>query len=213
LAKPVILTVDDEVQVSNAIERDLKSKFSKQYSIIKTYSGAEALSTVDKLKQRDMQVALFLTDQRMPEMEGTEFLEQAIKIYPNARRVLLTAYADTDAAIQSINTLGVDYYLMKPWDPPEEKLFPVLRDLLIDWVANNLIINMKDRDYFVTAFLANSAFSDILFRWHDKGDCIKKYYLSKYQETTSALSTAISSPSPCSQTLRRTLPSKSRYRT
>jgi len=134
---PVILTVDDDVQVSNAIERDLKSQFGKAYKIIKTLSGGEALETVKQLKLRNDRIALFLTDQRMPEMEGTDFLQQAIEIYPNARRVLLTAYADTDTAIESINKLGLDYYLLKPWDPPEEKLYPMLTDLLNDWQINN----------------------------------------------------------------------------
>jgi thioredoxin reductase (NADPH) len=134
---PIILTVDDDVQVSNAIERDLKSQFGNAYKIIKTLSGREALETVKQLKLRNNQIALFLTDQRMPEMDGTEFLQQAIDIYPNARRVLLTAYADTDTAIESINELGLDYYLLKPWDPPEEKLYPMLTDLLDDWRINN----------------------------------------------------------------------------
>jgi thioredoxin reductase (NADPH) len=134
---PIILTVDDDVQVSNAIERDLRSQFGNTYKIIKTLSGKEALETVKQLKLRNDQIALFLTDQRMPEMDGTEFLQQAIDIYPNARRVLLTAYADTDTAIESINELGLDYYLLKPWDPPEEKLYPMLTDLLDDWRINN----------------------------------------------------------------------------
>jgi len=137
MAKPIILTVDDEIQVSNAIERDLRNQFGKEYRIIKTSSGAEALEVVHKLKQRNEQVALFLSDQRMPGMGGTEFLEQALEIYPKAQKVLLTAYADTDTAIKSINNLALDYYLLKPWDPPEEKLYPVLSDLLNNWNANN----------------------------------------------------------------------------
>jgi thioredoxin reductase (NADPH) len=137
MAKPIILTVDDDVQVSNTIERDLKKQYGKEYKVIKAYSGKEALETVNQLKQRDDQVALFLTDQRMPEMSGTEFLEQAIEIFPDARKVLLTAYADTDAAIESINKLGLNYYLLKPWDPPEEKLYPMLTDLLNDWQIYN----------------------------------------------------------------------------
>jgi len=137
MKKPVIVTVDDEIEVSNAIERDLRTEYGKEYKIIKTNSGREALETIRELKQRDDQIALFLTDQRMPEMEGTEFLEEAIKIYPNARKVLLTAYADTNAAIAAINKLGVDHYLMKPWDPPEERLYPVLTDLLDNWRSNN----------------------------------------------------------------------------
>lgn len=137
MKKPIILTVDDELEVSNAIERDLRSQFGKDYKIIRTNSGNEALDTVRQLKKRNDPIALFLTDQRMPEMEGTEFLEEAIKIYPNARKVLLTAYADTNAAITAINRLGLDHYLMKPWDPPEEKLYPVLTDLLSSWQSSN----------------------------------------------------------------------------
>jgi thioredoxin reductase (NADPH) len=137
MIKPIILTVDDEIEVSNAIERDLRSHFGKDYKIIKSNSGEEALETVRQLKKRDDQIALFLTDQRMPVMEGTKFLEEAIKIYPNARKVLLTAYADTNAAIAAINKLGLDHYLMKPWDPPEDNLYPVLSDLLVNWRSNN----------------------------------------------------------------------------
>jgi thioredoxin reductase (NADPH) len=137
MSKPVILTVDDELQVRNAIERDLRIKYDKDYRIIKTTSGAEALETTKQLKQRDDQVALFLADQRMPGMDGTDFLQEAVKIYPNAVKVLLTAYTDTKAAIDSINNVGLDYYLMKPWDPPEQNLYPVLDDLLNDWIANS----------------------------------------------------------------------------
>lgn len=137
MTKPIILTTDDEIQVGNAIERDLRRYFGKDYRIIKTTSGKEALEAIRQLKQRNDQVALFLTDQRMPEMEGTEFLEEAMKLYPEARKVLLTAYADTDAAIAAINKLALDYYLMKPWDPPEEKLYPILTDLLDDWHSVN----------------------------------------------------------------------------
>jgi thioredoxin reductase (NADPH) len=136
MAKPVILTVDDESQVRNAVERDLRIKYGQDYRIIKTASGAEALETCRQLKQRDDQVALFLADQRMPSMDGTEFLLEAKKIYPNAIKVLLTAYADTKAAIDSINSVELDYYLMKPWDPPDQNLYPVLDDLLNDWISN-----------------------------------------------------------------------------
>jgi len=137
MSKPIILTTDDEIEVGNAIERDLRKNYGKDYRIIKTTSGKEALETIRQLKQRNDQIALFLTDQRMPEMEGTEFLEEAMKLYPEARKVLLTAYADTDAAIAAINKLALDYYLMKPWDPPEEKLYPVVTDLLDDWRSIN----------------------------------------------------------------------------
>lgn len=135
MAKPIILTVDDEPQVLNAIERDLRQHYRNEYRILKASSGLEALETVRQLKGRNAPVALFLADQRMPTMSGTEFLAEARVLYPEARKVLLTAYADTEAAIQSINTIGLDFYLMKPWDPPEQTLYPVLDDLLSDWLA------------------------------------------------------------------------------
>jgi len=136
VAKPVILIVDDEPQVLNAVERDLRAHYRSDYRIIKAGSGNEALTAVKQLKQRNSPLSLFLVDQRMPEMTGTEFLGEALKFYPEARKVLLTAYADTEAAITSINSIGLDYYLMKPWDPPEQNLYPVLDDLLSDWAAN-----------------------------------------------------------------------------
>jgi thioredoxin reductase (NADPH) len=136
MAKPVILTVDDEPQVLSAIERDLRLHFSSEYRIIKSESGKEALQTVRSLKKRNTPVALLLVDQRMPEMSGTDFLAEAAKLYPAAKKALLTAYSDTQAAIKSINELGLDYYLMKPWDPPEKELYPVLDDLLGDWSVN-----------------------------------------------------------------------------
>jgi len=135
MAKPIIMTVDDEPQVLNAVERDLRQHYRGDYRIVKVGSGGEALETVQRLKERNDPIALFLVDQRMPSMSGTEFLAQAIKIYPEARKVLLTAYADTEAAIESINLVGLDHYLMKPWDPPEQNLYPVLDDLLSDWLA------------------------------------------------------------------------------
>jgi thioredoxin reductase (NADPH) len=136
VAKPIILSVDDESQVLQAIVRDLRQHYGKDYRIIQATSGAEALETVSQLKKRNTPIALFVADQRMPTMTGTEFLTEAIRFYPEARRVLLTAYADTEAAIASINNIGLDYYLLKPWDPPEQNLYPVLDDLLSDWVAN-----------------------------------------------------------------------------
>jgi thioredoxin reductase (NADPH) len=135
MAKPVILAVDDEPDVLNAVERDLRRRFGAEYRILKASSGEEALAAVRELKRRGAEVALLLADQRMPVMSGTEFLEQAIGIYPEVKRALLTAYADTQAAIQSINRLGLDYYFMKPWDPPERELYPELEDLLADWAA------------------------------------------------------------------------------
>lgn len=135
MAKPVILSVDDEAQVLNSIVRDLRQKYGKDYRILGAGSGKAALETLTELGKRNAPVALFVADQRMPEMEGTEFLTEARKMYPDAKKVLLTAYADTEAAIASINTIELDYYLLKPWDPPEEKLYPVLDDLLSDWQA------------------------------------------------------------------------------
>lgn len=135
MANPIIFTLDDEIQVSNAIERDLRRHYGKDYRIIKTTDAYVALETVQQIKQRNSQIALFLVDQRMPGMEGTEFLAEAMKFYPDARKVLLTAYADTKAAIDAINALGLDHYLMKPWSPADENLYPVLDDLLGDWLA------------------------------------------------------------------------------
>jgi thioredoxin reductase (NADPH) len=135
MAKPIILSIDDEIQVLNAIVRDLQGRFGSKYRIMKATSGAEALDTLRQLKLRNSPVALLLADQRMPEMEGTDFLAQSVELYPEARKVLLTAYADTEAAIRSINEIGLDHYLMKPWDPPDQNLFPVLEDLLSDWLA------------------------------------------------------------------------------
>ena len=122
MAKPVIFSIDDDPSVLSAVERDLRSKYGQDYRIIPINSGKAALDYLKKMKQRNETVALFLVDQRMPEMNGVEFLEQAIQTYPDAKRVLLTAYADTEAAILSINAVGLDYYLMKPWHPPEERL-------------------------------------------------------------------------------------------
>jgi thioredoxin reductase (NADPH) len=135
MAKPVIWTVDDDPDVLRAVERDLRRQYGDRYKIISADSGASALEAVKLLKLRNEPVALFLVDQRMPKMSGVEFLEKAIEIYPDAKRALLTAYADTDAAIRAINSVRVDHYLMKPWDPPEERLFGVVDDMLDDWQA------------------------------------------------------------------------------
>lgn len=135
MAKPIIMTVDDEPQVLNAVQRDLRAHYRGDYRIVKANTGRDALDAIQKFKERNEAIALFLVDQRMPEMTGTEFMAEAIKHYPDARKVLLTAYADTEAAIASINSVGLDYYLMKPWDPPEEHMYPILDDLLSDWLA------------------------------------------------------------------------------
>jgi thioredoxin reductase (NADPH) len=135
MAKPSILILDDEPHVLNAVERDLRQHYRDDYRIVKANSGAQALEMVRQLKQRNAPVALFLVDQRMPQMSGTEFLNAARQLYPDTRKVLLTAYADTEAAIVSINKIGLDHYLMKPWDPPEQNLYPVLDDVLSEWAA------------------------------------------------------------------------------
>ena len=133
MTKPVILTVDDEPQVLNAVERDLRQHYRGEYRIVKAGSGPQALEAVEGLKQRNDPLALFLADQRMPGMTGTEFLTEAMQLYPEARKVLLTAYTDTEAAIDSINTIGLDHYLMKPYEPQD--LYQVLDDLLGAWHA------------------------------------------------------------------------------
>jgi thioredoxin reductase (NADPH) len=134
--KPAILAVDDEPTVLSAVARDLRREYGQQYRVLAADSGEAALELVRESKLRNVPVALFLVDQRMPGMSGVEFLESAIEIFPDAKRVLLTAYADTEAAISAINEVALNHYLMKPWDPPEEHLYPVLTDLLDDWQAS-----------------------------------------------------------------------------
>ncbi|MEP6611521.1 MAG: FAD-dependent oxidoreductase [Mucilaginibacter sp.] len=142
MEKPIIFSIDDDPQVLRAISRDLKSMYGKDYRIINTTSANEALEALVEHKNSSDVVAMFVCDQRMPEMEGVAFLEKALKIYPKAKRVLLTAYSDTEAAIKAINDVQLDYYLMKPWDPPSEKLYPVLDDLLDDW-QNDYVPDFK----------------------------------------------------------------------
>jgi thioredoxin reductase (NADPH) len=134
--KPVILAVDDDVPVLRAIERDLRSRYGKDYRIVAASGGPEALEVVRELSVRGSRIALFVVDQRMPQLTGIELLAQAVELQPDAKRILLTAYADTDVAIKAINDIRLDHYILKPWDPPEERLFPVLDDLLADWSAN-----------------------------------------------------------------------------
>jgi thioredoxin reductase (NADPH) len=135
MPKPVIWTVDDDPDVLRAIERDLRRQYANRYRVMAADSGPSALSAVEQLKLRNEPVALFLVDQRMPRMSGVEFLEKALALFPDAKRALLTAYADTDAAIRAINSVRIDHYLMKPWDPPEERLYGIVDDLLDDWQA------------------------------------------------------------------------------
>src|SRR5919198_2275012 len=135
--RPAILAVDDEPAVLAAVARDLRRGFGDRYRILRAASGAEALDILSEVRRRGDQVAMLIADQRMPAMPGTEYLVQARMIVPDAKRLLLTAYADTEAAIAAINEVALDYYLLKPWDPPEEQLFPVVEDLLATWEAGS----------------------------------------------------------------------------
>ncbi|MGA2730509.1 MAG: response regulator, partial [Terracidiphilus sp.] len=135
MARPILLAVDDDVSVLEAVVQDLRRQYGAEYRVMRAASGQAALDTLTQVKARSEPVALILSDQRMPGLTGVDFLERAREIYPDARRVLLTAYADTEAAIRAINSARIHYYLNKPWDPPEEKLYPVLNDLLDDWKA------------------------------------------------------------------------------
>src|SRR5947208_13006014 len=129
------MTVDDDPAVSRSVARDLRRRYGKDYRVIRADSGADALEALREIKLRGDAVAAILADYRMPQMDGIAFLEQAMDLFPHARRALLTAYADTDAAIQAINVVDVDHYLLKPWDPPEEKLYPVIDSLVETWRA------------------------------------------------------------------------------
>ena len=136
MGKPAIITVDDDAEVLGAVERDLRHRYAERYRVLRSASGATALDALRGLRKRNDSVGLLLVDQRMPEMTGVEFLGRSMEIYPDAKRVLLTAYADTDAAIRAINEAKIHHYLLKPWDPPEDHLYPVLDDLLEDWRAS-----------------------------------------------------------------------------
>ena len=166
--KPVILTVDDDPAVSRAVARDLRRHYGERYRIVRAESGQDALETLNELKLRGDTVAVFVADYRMPQMSGIEFLEEAMDIYPLARRVLLTAYADTHAAIDAINVVDLDHYLLKPWDPPEEKLYPVIDGLLEAWhatgdraIPHTKVIGHRwnERSWEVRQFLARNQHS------------------------------------------------------
>jgi thioredoxin reductase (NADPH) len=166
--KPVILTVDDDPAVSRAVARDLRRHYGERYRIVRAESGQDALETLNELKLRGDTVAVFVADYRMPQMSGIEFLEEAMDIYPVARRVLLTAYADTHAAIDAINVVDLDHYLLKPWDPPEEKLYPVIDGLLEAWhatgdraIPHTKVIGHRwnERSWEVRQFLARNQHS------------------------------------------------------
>ena len=166
--KPVILTVDDDPAVSRAVARDLRRHYGERYRIVRAESGQDALETLNELKLRGDTVAVFVADYRIPQMSGIEFLEEAMDIYPLARRVLLTAYADTHAAIDAINVVDLDHYLLKPWDPPEEKLYPVIDGLLEAWhatgdraIPHTKVIGHRwnERSWEVRQFLARNQHS------------------------------------------------------
>lgn len=135
MSLPIIFCIDDDVQVLRAITRDLKSKYRDSYRVMSTSAIQEGMDSMLELKNKGETVAMFISDQRMPQMDGVSYLENAMKFFPDAKRVLLTAYSDTDAAIKAINTIQLDYYLVKPWDPPEEKLYPIIDGLLDDWLS------------------------------------------------------------------------------
>jgi len=173
MSRPTILTVDDDPQVSAAISRDLAGQYGADYRIVRASSGPEALGVLTKLNLRDEPVALIAADQRMPEMTGIEMLKQAQAYAPTAKLLLLTAYADTDVAINAINDIGLDYYLLKPWDPPEERLYPIIDDLLDDWHKANpdhtsdvRVIGHRwsDRSHEIKMFLARN---HVPYRWYD----------------------------------------------
>src|SRR5215469_9260801 len=136
MPKPTLLTVDDDPNVLRAIERDLRSRYGENYRVLRAASGDAALTLLHELRVRNDPVALLLADQRMPQMDGIGFLTEAKEIYPDAKRALLTAYADTSAAINAINEVNVNYFFLKPWDPPSQHLYPVLDDMLEDWHAS-----------------------------------------------------------------------------
>src|ERR1017187_1606319 len=173
MARPILLAVDDDVSVLEAVVQDLRRQYGAVYRVMRAASGQAALDTLAQLKTRQEPVALLLSDQRMPGITGVEFLERSRELYPEARRVLLTAYADTEAAIRAINAARIHYYLNKPWDPPEEKLYPVLTDLLEDWKAGyqapfeglRVIGNRWSlRDHEVRTFLSRN---HVPYRWMD----------------------------------------------
>ena len=133
MAKPILLCIDDDSDVLRAIERDLRSHYGATYRVLASDAPEKALELLKQLKVRNDSVALLLADQRMPKMDGVAFLQEAMHIFPDAKRALLTAYADTNAAISAINQVNINYFFLKPWDPPEEHLYPQLDDLLDDW--------------------------------------------------------------------------------
>src|SRR3954447_14095404 len=174
VSRPAIITVDDDPSVSRAVARDLRPQYGRAHRIVRGESGEQTLEAIRELKLRGEQVAVILADYRMPNMNGIEFLEEAMDVFPAARRVLLTAYADTDAAISAINLVDVDHYLLKPWDPPEEKLYPVVDELLEDWLSSDHVPvpetkvighRWSARSFEVRDFLARNR---VPYRWYTR---------------------------------------------
>src|ERR1700758_3021026 len=173
MAKPILLSVDDDSDVLRAIERDLRSKYGAEYRVIGSDSPEGALDLLKQLKVRNDHVALLLADQRMPRMDGVQFLQEAMRVYPDAKRALLTAYADTNAAISAINEASINYFFLKPWDPPAERLYPQLDDMLDDWLASYrpafegirvLGTRWSPRSYELRDFLARN---HVPYQWID----------------------------------------------
>ncbi|HEV3384935.1 MAG TPA: response regulator, partial [Gemmata sp.] len=173
MAKPTLLTVDDDPNVLKAIERDLRSHYGENYRVLRADSGDAGLKILRELRVRNDAVALLLADQRMPHMDGIGFLNEAKQIYPDAKRALLTAYADTSAAINAINEVNINYFFLKPWDPPSQHLYPVIDDLLEDWTASYrppyegirvLGTRWSSRAYEVRDFLARN---HVPYQWID----------------------------------------------
>src|SRR5215470_1317541 len=173
MAKPILLTVDDDADVLQAIERDLRSHYGAQYRVLASDSPDAALALLNQLKLRGDSLALLLADQRMPKMDGVRFLQEAREVFPEAKRALLTAYADTNAAIGAINEANINYFFLKPWDPPDEHLYPQLDDLLDDWQASYrpvfegiriLGTRWSPRSYELRDFLARN---HVPYQWID----------------------------------------------
>jgi thioredoxin reductase (NADPH) len=173
MGKPVILSVDDDREVLGAVERDLRRHYRGEYRVLTASSGPDGIEAARQLKRRGTPIALFLVDERMPEMTGTEMLAEVTKLHPDSRKVLLTAYADTEAAIRGINEVGLDHYLLKPWDPPELQLYPVLDDLLSDWASTVRLpydgirvvgSPLSPQSYTVKEFLSRNA---VPYQWLD----------------------------------------------
>src|SRR5215212_3390780 len=201
-SRPILLTVDDDPSVSRAVARDLRRRYGADYRILRADNALEALDLIRDLVLRGEQIAAILADYRMPRMNGIDFLEKAMDLVPDARRALLTAYADTDAAIAAINVVDVDHYLLKPWEPPEEKLYPVIDDLITSWQQSAKRSDSKIKilghpwsaaSYEVRDFLARNL---VPYRWHHIADSESQRLLAAagrplVQPTLSELAAAV----------------------